>query len=135
MIFDQMIQELNNLRAQYNKGNLTLEKLEANLKVFDATHKFISDKLQAYSISIKAGRYVRNMMEKDALIGAGSMPLQISSHAVEIEMIRCVGLNNALIARRDCLDYSGSSKFPECLCDQGKTTKNLLLGKPQDMVL
>lgn len=126
MIFDQEIKELHKLREQYNKGNISLEKLEANLKVFEQTHKAMSNKIQAYAVAIKAHRAIRNMMEKDGLVGYGAF-LQISSGSYETELIPCIGQDNALITRAKCLDYSGSNKFPECLCGKGKETKDLLL--------
>ncbi len=45
----------------------------------------------------------------------------------EIEMIKCPGMDNKLIARAECLDYSGESRFNECTCEIGIETKKLLL--------
>ena len=126
MIFDQEIEEIHKLRKQFNQGNLSTDKFMMNLRAFDQTHKCMSNKIQAYAVSLKANRTIRKLMERDGLIGMGSM-VQIENGAYEVEMVPCIGMNNALIARRDCLDYSGSSTYPECLCETGKATKNLLL--------
>lgn len=128
MIFDQEIEEIHKLRKQFNQGNLSADKFMMNLKAFDQTHKCMSNKIQAYAVSLKANRTIRRLMERDGLIGMGSM-IQIENGAYEVEMVPCIGMDNKLIARQDCLDYSGEDKFPECLCEHGKITKDLLLPK------
>jgi hypothetical protein len=126
MIFDQEIEEIHKLRKQFNQGHITPDRFMMNLRAFDQTHKCMSNKIQAYAVALKANRGIKRFMERDGLIGMGSM-VQIDNGAYEVEMIPCIGMNNAIIARRDCLDYSGSNTYPECLCETGRVTKNLLL--------
>jgi len=128
MIFDQEIEEIHKIRKMYNNGKLSYEQLMGNMKAFDQTHKRMATKIQAYAVAIKAGRSIKNCMERDSLIGNGAIArLSINDEAIEVEMVKCIGLNDQLITRSECLDSSGSSKFVECLCDNGKTTKGLLL--------
>lgn len=125
MIFDQEIKEIHKLRKLFNDGKMDIEKFMANMRAFDQTHKLYSTKINAYAVAIKASRGIKRLMERETLIGHGSIPV-IEDGAFEVEIIKCPDQNDKLITRAECLDYSGG--HPTCLtCEHDKITKGLLL--------
>jgi len=124
MIFDQEVEEIHRQRRLLNAGKINLELFMANMKGFDQSHKCMANKIQAYAVAFKANRTIRRHMERDGLIGHGSMP-RLDSGSFEIEMIRCPDQDRQ-ISRAECLDYSGA--HDGCLtCENDKITKSLLL--------
>ena len=111
-----LINEIQEMRQGLKSGKLSMENYAAQLAGISQIEK-------QQNILIKV-RVIQERFKKP-FSEVGDLKLIDDP---ENQFVDCPGAAVA-IKRSECLDYSGDNKFDECICEAGKETQNLLLGK------
>ena len=119
-----MFMESNKRMRDIMKGEFKQDQVLAAQREFEGQIKLINTIVLAYGIASK---------NKRALTGLEKMNIMDDSTAVDLllgdkeeDKVRCV-LEDKLIARGECVDYSGSH-LDDCRgCETGEESKRLLL--------
>lgn len=120
----QMFKESNSRMNRIMKGNYDKDAISAAQREFEGQIKLANVVIQAFAVASK---------NKRAMIGLERMNLMDEHTAVDLglgdpeaDKVKCP-IVEKLIARGDCLEYSGSH-YEECRgCEVGKATKEKLL--------
>jgi len=128
-LLEREINELRQMNQDVITNKIDAETVHARLGIYSQVEKRAKMILQAYVLSAKHGVRVLKGINASNLIGnLEAINTNIDS---ELEMVKCPDQDNKLIARAECLDYSGSTEHNEgCQkCDQYKITRDRLLPK------
>ena len=111
-------------------GKVESEYVNNRLGVYAQTEKRARLLLQAYAISAryKDNSHVRKLININLI--SDNEAIEIEDDGLENEKIKCPGKNFALIARHECLDFSGEPAFEACNnCQVGLITKKMILDR------
>jgi len=112
---------------QYDAGVVSDERFKNKLSAYSQTEKRAKLMLMSFALAAKFKNAPLNRVFKANLLGDGTA-IEVDTQSVEDEKVKCPGLDFKLIARQECLDWSGENKFEDCKgCEIGLATKNLLL--------
>ncbi len=123
-LIEQEIKEIRQLKNDLKAGKISHDSAIADLAFYSQTEKRAKLLLQAHALGAKFGRPVLNRIVKSNLIGNG---VAIEAGDAEIEMIKCPDMDNKIISRAKCLDYSGENNETCQSCENFGITRKLLL--------
>jgi len=130
-LLEQEIKEIRLLIKEFQAGKIDAEHLHELIGAYSQTEKRTRLMLQAFTLFATGGGVGLSRLIRANLIGDGTAidDKFITDEEQENEKVSCTG-NDQLISRHECLDFSGSIKFPECeACETGIITKRILLPK------
>ena len=130
-LLEQEIKEIRLLIKEFQAGKIDAEHLHELIGAYSQTEKRTRQMLQAFTLVATGGKANLNRLIQANLIGDGTAidDKFITEEEQENEKVKCPG-NDRLVSRHECLDFSGSTKFPECeTCETGIITKRILLPK------
>lgn len=120
----QMFMESNSRMKKIMKGEFKLDEVSAAQREFEGQIKLINSIVSAFGIASK---------NKRALVGLEKMNIMDDHTAIdlglgdpEVDKVKCPDMNK-LIARGECLDYSGDHPEECAGCEVGLATKDKLL--------
>jgi len=126
----QMFKDSNTRMNQLMDGK-TLSRLDviaAAQREFEGQIKLINAVVSAYGISSKNKRALKGLEKMNIMDDTTAIDLMLGDP--EIDKVKCP-IQEKIICRHDCLDYSGSH-FDDCQgCEIGRATKEKLL-PPKD---
>ena len=120
----QKLTEINEALDKFKRKEMTVDEVQAFVSLTNAAHKWANMALQAYAIESKNKRVMKslnkmNIMDEDTAIEIG---------AIGDGKVKCP-VQETLITREECLDYSGSHNGDCSGCDIGIVAKELLIDR------
>lgn len=126
-LIEQEIKELRQMNRDFAAKKIDAENVATRIAIYSQTEKRAKMMLTAFSIAAKHNKGHLRRMIRANLIGDAEAIDTINGDP-ETEKVKCPGKDFALIERNECLDFSGSNAFPECVgCDLGVITRQRLL--------
>ena len=121
----QMFKESNARMTKIMKGGFKIEEIAAAQREFEGQIKLANTVISAFAIASK---------NKRTLVGLEKMNIMDASTAVDLllgdpeeDKVKCP-VQDRIIARHECLDYSGTHSDDCDGCETGRDTKVKLLG-------
>ena len=128
-LLEEEIKEIRQMIRQYDAGVIEDEKFKNKLNAYSQTEKRAKLMLMSFALAAKFKNAPLNRAFKANLLGDGTA-IEVDTQSVEDEKVKCPGTDFELIARHQCLDWSGKNKFEDCEgCETGLTTKKVLLSR------
>ena len=120
------VKELRQMSKQLAAGKIDRKYVETQMKIYKETHKR-AELVLKMMVSCGAPHLIEKRMHGLNIISKG----EYVNPAIEIELetIRCPDLNDKVITRQECLNYSGEASHMETCqsCENYKITRNLIL--------
>ena len=121
----QMFMESNSRMKKIINGGLHLDQVAALTREFEGQIKLFNAVVSAYSITSKNQRTMKGLNRMNIMDETTAVDLMLGDP--EVDKVKCP-LQDHLITRSECLDYSGHHSLDDCKgCEIGKATKDLLL--------
>ena len=121
----KMFMDSNARMKKIMKGDFRLDEVAAAQREFEGQIKLINAVVSAYGIASKNKRALAGLERMNLLDDTTAIDVELGDP--EIDKVKCP-LQDELITRADCIDYSGKHSFDECLgCEIGIETKEKLL--------
>jgi hypothetical protein len=119
-----MFKESNTRMKQIMKGEFQPDSVASAQREFEGQIKLVNAVVNAFGIASKNKRAMKGLERMNIMDQTTSVDLMLGDP--EVDKVKCQ-LNDNLITRSECLDYSGSH-FDDCKsCDVGSETKRILL--------
>jgi hypothetical protein len=106
------------------RGSLKNEDVNSFVSLVNASHKWASLKVQIYCAKTKNDRILKNC--KQSNIADDTTAIDLGLGDPEVDKVKCP-VEDKIITRADCLDYSGANYDLCGNCEIGKATKEMLL--------
>ncbi len=114
------------LRREFRSGKVSKDDVEIECRILKEQRGILNMWIKIQALNGPIGK-IKKAAIRENIIGDGSA-FSYDTVDSENELIKCPGLDDSLIKRSECLDYSGENKFEECSgCEIGLITKKLLL--------
>jgi hypothetical protein len=121
-----MFKDSNRRMKRIMAGECSLSEMTVAQREFEGQIKLVNAVVNAFGIASKNKRAMKGLERMNIMDQTTSVDLMLGDP--EMDKVKCP-INDKLISREGCLDYSGSH-FNECNgCDIGSSTKDALLGK------
>ncbi len=119
-----MFMESNNRMKKIMKGDFKLEEITAAQREFEGQIKLLNAVVSAFGIASKNKRAMAGLEKMNLMDDTTAVDLMLGDP--EVDKVKCP-VENKIMSRADCLDYSGSH-YTECKgCEIGLKTKEMLL--------
>lgn len=120
-----MFTESNNRMKQIMKGEFKLEQVSAAQREFEGQIKLINAIISAFGIASKNKRALTSLDRMNIMDDNTAVDLGLG--VKEEDKIKCP-LNEGIITKGECLDFSGTQREEFCnSCDIGGEAKKVLL--------
>ena len=120
----QMFKESNTRMKQIMKGEFQPDSIVSAQREFEGQIKLVNAVVNAFGIASKNKRAMKGLERMNIMDQTTSVDLMLGDP--EVDKVKCP-LNDKLITRSECLDYSGGH-FDDCTgCEVGNETKRILL--------
>lgn len=120
----KMFEESNSRMNKIMKGKYNADEITAAQREFEGQIKLVNAVVNAFAVASKNKRAMNGLDKMNIMDTTTAVDLMLGDP--EVDKVKCP-LNDEILTRSECLDYSGSH-FDDCKeCEIGIKTKNLLL--------
>ena len=121
----KMFMESNARMNKIMKGDIEINAIASAQREFEGQIKLLNSVVAAFGIMSKNKRAKQGLDRMNLMDGTTAVDLMLGDP--EVDKVKCPATGD-LITRAECIDFSGSNKYPECPgCEIGIETKDMLL--------
>ena len=126
-MLEETIKDIRRDIKAFRAGKLSPDEVGALMKLYTTSLKASGQIINAFAVAAKHKRWENKMLDS-GLFGNGTV-IDMSTEEIEAEKILCP-LNDQLITRSECVDFSGEEKnYEKCKgCEVGAANKKLVVG-------